>query len=553
MLPLVGVATLGNWVAHEAAAFALSFGLKPLKYFVDSTFREKVRPVPGSVVYCDLWLAVEHSGIYIGDGRISNIEVDGLAESTVRASGPESFTSKSSLGRQIYVSCNRDGAVGHKSIARGAARHVGERAFYGLIVKNCHQFSTRCVNYARGSGADLSPVDHAMTMLPDGTMEPTMTALKRAARNKLGATKWRLWDWQSEDDGDERAASEPDWKAHEEHFENLPLDEEGIARIRDELGATQAYEEEIADESVPEAVRERLAHFRQTLSDVSQKYEEVKSFLVACPDARFSYAELKASGEDFAALAAQLQGNTRIKELARKMGRDYISEERKKKARVPEASKNEVHGTHRSDDVMRVLPCELPNLEDETLEVLFYARLLEKNLLTYELRGVTFISGEETERVSKRTGPIVACLDTSASMQGAPLLKAKALLLATVNILHKEGRSLHVLLFGAAGEIREFSMVEHNDAVGLLKFLQQGFGGGTDFESPLRRALSIISEQKNYKKADVLMISDGDCNLSHELAAAIQQQKTILDCAVYTVLCDGARIEDRYSDEVVVL
>lgn len=63
MLPFLvpvlgGVSTLFTATKVHAA---LSFGLKTLKYFVDSTFRDKVRPVPGSVVYCDLWLAVEHS------------------------------------------------------------------------------------------------------------------------------------------------------------------------------------------------------------------------------------------------------------------------------------------------------------------------------------------------------------------------------------------------------------------------------------------------------------------------------------------------------------
>lgn len=546
MLPFLPA--LGAWVAHKA----LSFGFKPLKYFVDSTFRSKVRPVPGSVVYCDLWLAVEHSGIYVGDGQISNIEVEGLAEGTVRACGPESFTSKSTLGRKIYVSCDSDGAVGHKVVAKGAANHVGERSFYGLVIKNCHQFSTRCVNYA-GRNIDLSLIDRAMTSLPDGTFEPTITALKTAARNKLGATKWRLWDWKNDEGEDDESPLEPDWQDHADHFQNLVLDPESIARIRAELDAARAYEEEIADENIPESIRLRLGQFRQTLDDISQKYEEVKGFLAACPDARFSYADLKNAKEDFAALAAQLQGNTRVKELARKMGRDYISEEKKRKVRVPQASRSEVHGTHRSDDLMRVLPSELLNLEDETLETIFYARLLEKNLLSYELQGVTYINGEESFQQDKRTGPVVACLDTSGSMQGAPLLKAKALLLAIANILKKEDRSLHVLLFGSAGEIREFSMAAHNDAAGLLGFLQQGFGGGTDFETPIRRALAIIAEQKNYKKADVLMISDGDCGLSPEFVASLQQQKATLDCSVYSILCAGARIEDNFSDEVVVL
>ena len=54
----------------------LPLGLKTLKYFIDSTFRDQVTPEPGSVLYCDLWVAVEHSGIYLGDGRIANIVVD---------------------------------------------------------------------------------------------------------------------------------------------------------------------------------------------------------------------------------------------------------------------------------------------------------------------------------------------------------------------------------------------------------------------------------------------------------------------------------------------
>lgn len=552
MLPLLNT-LLSSASAFRSAAAPLAFGLKPLKYFIDSTFREKVRPAPGSVVYCDLWLAVEHSGIYIGDDLISNIEVDGLGESTVRASAPNSFTSKSSIGQQIYVSCDKNGAVGNDSVAQGAAKHIGERAFYGLIINNCHQFSTRCVNYADRGVQNLSLLDRSLSILPGGTIEPTMAALQSAARMKLGATKWRLWDWQNHNDEKKESIAAPDWQAHKEYFENLPLDSMGIAQIRNELAATQEYEEEIADESIPKAIRTQLGHFRATLAGVSKQYEIAKDLIAACPEARFSYAELKNCGENFSALAAQLLNNPSIKDLACRMGRDYISEEHRKRARVPRVCKNEVHGTHRSDDVVRALPNELLNLEDETLEVLFYARMLEQNLLTYELHGTTLIDREESEQVSKRTGPIVACLDTSSSMSGLPLLKAKALLLAIANTLRREGRSLHVLLFGATGEMREFSMAGSNDAVSLLRFLKSGFGGGTDFESPLRRALSIISEKENFKKADILMISDGDCGLSPAFVAALHHQKSALDCSIYSVLCAGTRTQDAYSDEVMVL
>lgn len=535
----------------SALKAALPLGFKALKYFVDSTFRDKVVPVPGSVLYCDLWVAVEHSGIYVGDGEISNIVVDGMAESSVCRSDRESFTSKSVLGRKIYVSSNDTGAVGHRSVAGYAHAQIGERAFYGLVIKNCHQFSTRCVNVRGEYEAQPDLWDKISSKLWSETWEPTIGQLKKTAQQKLGATKWRLWAWDEE--SDEENPPEPDWQAHEDYFKNQPLNADSIAKMRAELAAALEYEAEISDENIPPEVRQRLLSFRTTLNAISDKYEQVKEFLAACPGADFSYNDLQACPDDFSALAAQLQNNAYIKELARKMGRNYISEEKKKQAKIPQASRSEVHGTQRSDDLMRMLPSELVHLEDETLETLFYAHLLEKNLLTYELSGTTWVNREETESQQKRTGPVVACLDTSGSMQGAPLLKAKALLLAIANILKQESRSLHVLLFGSSGQIREFAMDKQNDAVGLLKFLQQGFGGGTDFETPLRHALNIIQQQPNYQKADVLMISDGDCQLSAQFSAQLQAQKQQLNASIYSVLCAGSRVTDSFSDEVVVL
>ena len=535
------------------AIAAIPLGIKSIKYFIDSTLRDHVQPMPGSVLYCDLWVAVEHSGIYVGDGQISNIVVDGAAMASVERCGPQSFTSKSMLGRKIYVSCNQNGAVGHPWVARGADAHVGERSFYGLVIKNCHEFSTKCVEYVGHAASDKSLEDQVWSWVPDlATWEPTLKHLKSTAEDKLGASTWRLWDW----DGSiaNNPPPEPDWQALADELAHMPLNPESIAQIRAGLAEMQAYEAEIANENIPAAMRQKLRAHTQLMEDIAAKYEEVKDFLAQCPGAGFSYADLQAAGgEDFTALAQALRGNAAIQELARKMGRAYISEQRKKQTRIPQASRSEVHGTHRSDDVMRLLPSELLNLEDEALENLFYARLLEKQLQTYELQGTTLIPGETTEAQRKRTGPVVACLDTSGSMGGTPLLKAKALLLAIANILRQEERSLHVLLFGAADEIREFALEDAQHSAGLLHFLRQGFGGGTNFEAPLARAMQIIEQHPAYEKADVLMISDGDCQLSDHFCQHLHQRKAALDCMVYSVLCDGQRVADGFSDEVAVL
>ncbi|WP_296943228.1 VWA domain-containing protein [uncultured Massilia sp.] len=527
-----------------------SIGIKPFRYFIDSVLRDKATPVPGSVLYCDLWMAVEHSGIYVGDGAIVNIVVDGVAESTVERSGPASFTSKSLVGRKIYVSCDAHGAVGHRDVADGAATHVGERAFYGLVFKNCHQFSTKCVHYVARAGepalADLLPAG-----VPD-TWEPTLGMLKTAARRRLGATKWRLWDWEA-GAGDEAPPPAPDWQAHRDALCRQPLDAGSAAQLRDQLAETLAYEAEIADERLPEAIGRELASLRTTLADIVRKYDEVKDFLALFPGARFSYADLRHADDDYAALAHTLQDNTRIRDLVRRLGRDVVDETSRLRTRIPQASRNETYGTHRSGDVMRILPGELLNLKDETLDVLFYARLLENNLLSYALRGREFVDGEMAAASRQRTGPVVACLDTSASMQGEPLRKARALLLAIAAILDKEGRALHVLLFGAGGELRELSLAGPGEVPALLRFLRGGFGGGTDFETPLRRALDLVAAEETYRKADVLMVSDGDCSLSPAFLDTLCARKRALGCTIHSVLCAGSRVEDAFSDEVLVL
>lgn len=545
---------MSNWgslirasLQATASFFAGMVAIKKIKYFVDSHFREQVEPVPGSVLYCDLLVAVEHSGIYVGDDSISNIVVDSLltADSRVRRSSPSSFTSKSLAGKKIYVSCDKYGAVGCEQVAEGADSHVGEPSRYGLVYNNCHTFSTKCVEYAEDREDDCDELQ-----VPS-TWEITIGILKRRAREKLGATKWRLWDW----DGSiaKSPPEEPDWQDLADQLANQPLNPQSIAQIRAELVETQSYIEEIADESIPTPVKSRLQVHRKLLQDIDKKYEQAQGFLALMPDAQFSYNDLTSSAEDFSALARAMQGNAKIKDLVHKMGRAYISEQRKKQGRIPSASRSEVHGTHRSDDVMRLLPSELLNLEDETLENLFYARLMEKQLQTYELHGTTMAPGETHEDQRKRTGPVVACLDTSGSMDGAPLLKAKALLLATAHILQTEKRSLHVLLFGQRGEIREFALEDSKNAAGLLRFLQQGFDGGTDYETPLGRAFDLIASHPSYQKVDVLMISDGDCQLSAPFAQTVAARKTALDCMVYSVLCDGQRVSDNFSDEVVVL
>lgn len=147
-----------------------------IQSFKDNVLNEKVTPIEGSILYCDLAFSlVEHSGIYIGNNEI--VHLDGSGE--IEIVSPREF-----LGRlngfnnaiSIYVSCKGESAVGSKEVAGRARAMVGKTLDYNLILNNCHQFSSGCLtNNFRNPDIFFS-------------------LLQQSAEKSISANAWRVWD-----------------------------------------------------------------------------------------------------------------------------------------------------------------------------------------------------------------------------------------------------------------------------------------------------------------------------------------------------------------------
>lgn len=137
-------------------------------------FRDKVTPVRGSVLYTDLAIGfVEHSGIYIGNNRIVELNSDGYIEIVT----PKQFM-QGGTGTVIYVSCDGKDPVGDEDVAEWAELQVGgctATLEYNVIFDNCHQFTLQCINE--------DPCEQ-------GTL---LAQVKSASRDVLGTTTWRVW------------------------------------------------------------------------------------------------------------------------------------------------------------------------------------------------------------------------------------------------------------------------------------------------------------------------------------------------------------------------
>jgi len=122
--------------------FSAVYGAKKLLNYL---FEKEVEPEEGSILVCKIMGdAFEHSGVYIGDGKI--VELAGSGE--IRAVSFNQFLSDgpTRTGNKIYIACDRDDEPLWCYTAEDNAKEmIGKRRDYNMVTDNCHQFTAGCI------------------------------------------------------------------------------------------------------------------------------------------------------------------------------------------------------------------------------------------------------------------------------------------------------------------------------------------------------------------------------------------------------------------------
>ncbi len=216
---------------------------------------------------------------------------------------------------------------------------------------------------------------------------------------------------------------------------------------------------------------------------------------------------------------------------------------------VGDGGGEEVVGVRVGGEVALALPSELGLLGDPDTEDLFYLRFSERRLVSLELAG----GGLHGAARPEKRGPVIACIDTSGSMTGGPEVMAKALVLAICRTVLPQRRAVHLLAFGATDELSEVRL--SSGAAGLerlLAFLARGFRGGTDFDTPLVRAMELL-EERELQRADVLVVTDGWARARREVEDRVNRVREQQGLRVWTVLMGGSHSRftvERFSDHI---
>lgn len=203
-------------------------------------------------------------------------------------------------------------------------------------------------------------------------------------------------------------------------------------------------------------------------------------------------------------VSLKLKSLKKIRNIAEMSGRFKKSASKLKKKKSKEDGQ-ELYGVHTSDEIHRTLPSEKLLLIKKETKLVFYKKYHQKELLTYKYRNNKFNS----------KGPIICCIDTSASMQGELEVWSKSVAIALMDIAIKEKRDFVAIMFSnKVYKTIHFNKnrVEPSKLYDLASFF---YGSGTNFIEPLNESIRLINTAR-YKYSDIIFITDGKASMDNE-------------------------------------
>lgn len=186
----------------------------------------------------------------------------------------------------------------------------------------------------------------------------------------------------------------------------------------------------------------------------------------------------------------------------------------------------------------RLAPEEAARMADPDTEALFDEAYEHCRLLQLDGRG----------HVLERQGPVICCMDTSASMNAPAALGRERFLwckgvgLALLDYAKRERRPYLGLCFSSESDLQAFSFpagkYRPEEAIALARC---DFNGGTHFERPLAHALEAArsGQWAGANNADLVFVADGEASIGSAFAAGFARQKSAAGLRMITVFIDG--------------
>ncbi len=223
-----------------------------------------------------------------------------------------------------------------------------------------------------------------------------------------------------------------------------------------------------------------------------------------------------------------------IQEIVAKMGRvadangkDRLTVASGIEMKMEHSSGSDIEGITVGDDLNSLLPLELAQYSDEDMEGLFIYKYRTRKLQTFRYKSEMAKPSRKLGFThASRKGPMIVCLDTSASMYGTPERISStliSLLEQTAEDLERDcflidfsvsTRSIDLMEKRRARHLRKIGInvvenAEEDVQGGLAKSHLPFIGGGTSAKKMMAQMFDLLdNDGLHYVNADVLWITD---------------------------------------------
>ena len=225
------------------------------------------------------------------------------------------------------------------------------------------------------------------------------------------------------------------------------------------------------------------------------------------------------------ALLDKVRQNDTLKKISVILGRyrEIIADKRKNSFSYGLGEKYDIIC---GNDINNCLSSELALLSMPETEILFFKRYYEKRLQQYRRR----------EPSVKGDGDKIVLIDESSSTRTiAPWIKAFAL--ALMDIALHDNKKFALIHFANSDNVKADIFEKGNYTTDdILSAASHFFGGGTDFEAPLNKAMELIGD--GFENADAVIITDGWCKVSDEFSDKFREEKLKNRVTVTGILLD---------------
>lgn len=179
------------------------------------------------------------------------------------------------------------------------------------------------------------------------------------------------------------------------------------------------------------------------------------------------------------------------------------------------------------NNISKALTSELSLLSDRKLIPVFIRKYQNKRLKQYRRR----------EPICEGKGDIIVCLDESSSTYGVNQAWGMAVAMVLLHICHENKRNFALIHFSDKIKTDIFRADDSDMQKRMMEASETFLKGSTDFEKPIKKAISLIQDEK-WNNADIVFITDGICNLSDECEKYVKEMQSKYKFSITGILLD---------------